>query len=509
MRVAAVTSPGGARLEVERVETLPPLAWLVHVPSGGQRQTAYVGASVDVWPDALFEGAWAGPFADAAFDQVAFVAGSGARVTADGFLFVPPSHALECLFYVQTQAGTSVSNSLAFLVAFHDLEPEFDRNVGRRFASVVEGLKLYDRVVLETPDGQVKRVYVHNLHLDRRGHIVERPKPAVPEIDGYASYRRLLSNTIRDVFENARDAIRRTMYTPISTCSSGYDSAASTVLAAEHGLTEALALEASRSGLDDAGRTVAERLGVDLHVCERMEPTSLTTAAEAEFLATGMGGEDFAYASFEPYLHERVLLTGFRGHIWQRVPPETVYFRGTDISGTSLGEFRLRASFIHLPVPTIGVARGPEIARISLTEEMRPFSVGGTYDKPIARRIIEEAGVRREQFGQVKKAAGILFHDRPSLMSREIRDRAARLEAERFRGAHSLAYRLWKVNFWIRYYIGRILRKAGKVSPAGKRAIKLLSKHMVGNFATFEHNNPRSWFDLRAALELLESRYRP
>ena len=35
---------------------------------------------------------------------------------------------------------------------------------------------------------------------------------------------------------------------------------------------------------------------------------------------------------------------------------------------------------------------------------MQPWSIGGTYDRPIARRIGEEAGVPREAFGQTKLA---------------------------------------------------------------------------------------------------------
>lgn len=48
------------------------------------------------------------------------------------------------------------------------------------------------------------------------------------------------------------------------------------------------------------------------------------------------------------------------------------------------------------------------IARISLSDEMSPWRLGTTYDRPIPRRIVEEAGVEREAFGQHKKA--ILVH---------------------------------------------------------------------------------------------------
>jgi hypothetical protein len=36
---------------------------------------------------------------------------------------------------------------------------------------------------------------------------------------------------------------------------------------------------------------------------------------------------------------------------------------------------------------------------------MRPWSIGGNYDRPVPRRIAEEAGVPRQLFGQLKLAS--------------------------------------------------------------------------------------------------------
>src|SRR5258708_10810292 len=48
---------------------------------------------------------------------------------------------------------------------------------------------------------------------------------------------------------------------------------------------------------------------------------------------------------------------------------------------------------------------------------MAPWDVGGSYTRPICRRILEEAGVPRELFGMDKKAASVLFFDRNSFLS--------------------------------------------------------------------------------------------
>ena len=39
------------------------------------------------------------------------------------------------------------------------------------------------------------------------------------------------------------------------------------------------------------------------------------------------------------------------------------------------------------------------------SDEMKEWSVGGEYDRPIPRRIVEEAGIARESFGMKKMAS--------------------------------------------------------------------------------------------------------
>ena len=77
-------------------------------------------------------------------------------------------------------------------------------------------------------------------------------------------------------------------------------------------------------------------------------------------------------------------------------------------------EFRLRVGFVHLPVPTIGALMTPELRRISRSQAMKPWVVSPNYDRPIPRRMAEEAGVPREWFGQNKKAVGARFFDGPN-----------------------------------------------------------------------------------------------
>ena len=61
------------------------------------------------------------------------------------------------------------------------------------------------------------------------------------------------------------------------------------------------------------------------------------------------------------------------------------------VASDSLGEFRLRAGFVHYPLPYVGALHGPAIHAITHSAEMRPWKLGtGYYDRPIPRRIAEE-----------------------------------------------------------------------------------------------------------------------
>ena len=71
--------------------------------------------------------------------------------------------------------------------------------------------------------------------------------------------------------------------------------------------------------------------------------------------------------------------------------------------GRALSEPRLHVGFVHLPVPYLTARYFPEIQAISNSADMAPWSVGGSYDRPIPRRIAEEAGVPREVLGQAKR----------------------------------------------------------------------------------------------------------
>jgi hypothetical protein len=83
--------------------------------------------------------------------------------------------------------------------------------------------------------------------------------------------------------------------------------------------------------------------------------------------------------------------------------------RRWDLGCHGLAEVRLVVGFIHLPMPFIGARQRQDILRITESAEMKPWRLGNAYDRPIPRRIAEQAGVPRHLFGQVKTGSVVIF----------------------------------------------------------------------------------------------------
>jgi hypothetical protein len=74
-----------------------------------------------------------------------------------------------------------------------------------------------------------------------------------------------------------------------------------------------------------------------------------------------------------------------------------------------MAELRLVIGFIHLPLPYIGARRKEDIVKITESPDMDPWRLGNTYDRPIPRRIAEEAGISRHAFGHFKMGSVVIF----------------------------------------------------------------------------------------------------
>jgi hypothetical protein len=480
---------------------VPPLAWLFAMLPDGE-STLLHGSGVWAHDEGFIEGCLAAEPGVHPGDA-ANVFGSVLTRRGNGWLFVTPSHTLESLYFYRHASGWSASNSLAFLAAHHGIEPPWDPRYGAKFASLCLGIEKYERSLWRTAEGEMLRVAYDNAELTFAGELRFVPKPLPPAFRNFGEYVEYLHTSLVLAFANAAEPTRGSVYRPLTTCSSGYDSAGAAALSTRVGCREGVTLRTSREGQADSGRPVAESLGLRLTEVDRPHNVEGTFEEVADFFATGMGGEDYCFKGFAPHVRGRILLTGFHGgRVWSPTKAPSPAIARSDLSGSSLQEFRLWRDFIHIPVPMIGARRHPEIRAITLSQEMAPFRLDNDYDRPIPRRIAEEAGVPRPQFGQQKRAASM-----PLFLGSRLLGPANRRQCEAAvpRPAVGAAKYSWRRTSWeLRCHAYVLLNRFGQRIPRRGR----LQRALVGEWRVFEHSSPWAALEFLAGLRTVRRRYR-
>ena len=392
------------------------------------------GSRVEVGEGFACEAVWPDRFAGGGFDLAAIVAGSGVRVRDGEAVFVASTSTVDRLHSVERPDGPLVSNSLACLTSAIGARARLDYwRYLRDMGSIGEGLDRYRRTI-PTTGPPVRLTYFNNLVWDG-GRLVERDKPPVTAaLASFGEYRRFMRETMAGIASNMADPGRRHPYAWLGTVSSGYDGATVTALGVEVGCKQAVTFDRSRRDEPDSGEAVARALGIEPLVIERASwyrrAIELDPLPEAPFLAAAPNGELAPFAAAREELKGRVLLTGFQGGAaWSlegRNPGPQIVRR--DSSGLGFIEFRLVAGFINCAPAFWTATRSADVEAVNRSEELRPWVVGDSYQRPFARRIVEEAGVPRTAFGQ-RKQPGV---------------GGALTKEEEFLGPKSLAdYRAW------------------------------------------------------------------
>lgn len=398
------------------MEAWPSLAWVAELQSGSNQVAVFCGGRVECRDDWFCEAVWNGEFGEGNFHTTDIIFGSGGRVDDHEILFVSSGTTVDRLQWVERAGRTYISNSLAALTTVAELEfdPSCDRFL-EVFLSIVDGIVRYERR-LPCPEGDVNLCYFHNLRWDgQRLNEVEKPNGS-RRFTCYYEYTDFLNNAVGAIARNGADPLRCMSFQLMGTLSTGYDSTCVSALGMAHGLETVLCFQ--RPGGRDYGGSIAgilglTRLDAEINAWRKMD------RPEAEFISTDGVGAEVQFAPLAEKFNGRLLLTGYHGDkVWdfnaRHSSPDLV--RG-DLSGLSLTEFRLRAGFIHCALPFLGTRSVTDIIGISKSEEMSAWHTGGDYSRPIPRRIVEEAGVPRAAFGQIKSYASRWFLSQPRFLT--------------------------------------------------------------------------------------------
>jgi hypothetical protein len=170
-----------------------------------------------------------------------------------------------------------------------------------------------------------------------------------------------------------------------------------------------ITIDESRPGVIDDGSDIALALGLTCVVVGRLAWTS-QEPLEPLFLVADGQGKEIPIAGAAAELGHVVLVTGHGGDTaWSLEAAYHKYANPGTYSGMSMSEYRLHVGFIHIPCPFIGWSQLRDIVKLSRSDEMTAWNVDGTYNRPICRRLLEEAGVPRGSFAVSKTGASIRF----------------------------------------------------------------------------------------------------
>lgn len=391
-------------------DSLPKLSWCAKLEKGKNYMDVFHGPWVETRTYTFVEGAWDGPFDEGKFEESTVLMGSDGKVTKNRVLFTSPYYTTERLHCVKTNDTLYVSNSLAFILKYSGLSLDINYiPYVADFASVSKGIKKYKNKI-PTKDGPYINIfYYSNIEIDKELNIYELEKPLSPDFKNFKSYYDFILESLKKISQNAKNPNRKIRYLPLTTISTGYDSAACAALALEIGCTTSITLAKPKKYEIDGGKELAKKFGYkNIKEFDADSFKSLPDFPEAEFLATGELGTDIFFTSFEKELPGKLVLTGVHvDKVWDKNNKHvTRQILRSSPAATSLSEFRLRVGFIHVPIPFFGCINHPYIHRISNSDEMQPWILDNKYDRPIPRRIIEEKGIKRKLFGFKKVGAG-------------------------------------------------------------------------------------------------------
>ncbi len=404
-----------------KVDSLPRLAWCAIVTRQDQVAVVYHGPDVEVSSNAFFEGAWDGEFNQLAFDKASVFIGSGAILRPGKVVFSTDTGVMDWIYSVRVERRIFVSNSMAFLFSITEDKPDpaypyycFDLTHYCRM-----GLLEKNRFVPTALGRKIRLHWACNLELDASLQSREQRKPAGPEPDTFTQYIDLLTASFARLADNAANAHRTLQFTPLSALSKGYDSSACAALVSSLGYKDGYTFQnladedLMENRPDDSGIEIGRQLGMNI---EAVSPTAyrrLQCPRDDEFCANPVTSE-VLLAGLENHLQGRLQVSGRNGDfIWEpgskEIESDFIKPNLTYNPGTSFNDFRLRVGFLRINLPEIGACSSRAIHRISISDEMRPWRIGGNYDRPIPRRILEERGIARDMFGMKKMAGGSII----------------------------------------------------------------------------------------------------
>jgi len=450
------------------IPELPKLAWLASIDKTTMELKIYHGSSVECGEKWMVEGVWDGEFNEGNFHKSENFFGSGVRIENDSVYFVSSTALDDRLLYCFYKGRVLVSNSLVLLLGWTGarLDPYHHYNESW---SIESGIFQYERKfhILHPEIECFFQVYHANLVYEG-GDIRTEIRSSLHEIASFEDYYSMLRSILNRIGENIRSSSRNILLKSFTTLSSGYDSTAVASLVKDIGVSTCFTSKYSSSNIPkwisktaaiDAGNRIAEKL--NLHTIY-LEPKSKISEDELYFLAPAWAQFGTIFHSMASYIEKHydaaVLFFGHHGDVLWDVNVNHSLINDSimplDLGGNNFSEIRLKSGIIQISVPYIMARNIDAIHKISQSDEMAPWRLNNAYDRPIPRRIAEEAGIPREYFGQRNKAVAE-YYNMPQ--NKKLRREFFQYTVE-LRGRTRCFIYLYVFCNWIYYLVSRLIQ---------------------------------------------------
>lgn len=337
-----------------------------------------------------------------------------------------PSHFYEGIYllYDKRTGYSYFSNSLNYVLneSIQTYDDSFEEMIHiichRNDEITAKGIFEIETLLYSSSEYSIHVFYYHNIVINQNKCEIRVRKPSCSSYKNFREYKDYLLKVLVSLNMNSNSMGRENLYPTLATLSSGYDSSAVAALLVEIGAVEAVTIDVNVEGNDDSGLEIAEYLGLECKPCAH--PLAVNNVIDnlgafnysksfadetSEFLATIGHGDEIVFQAFDPYLEGKAVYTGHSGDdIWTINNQDFIGIPVTIINGKSLSEYRLRKNFFHVPLPVIGAVYPFSHYKINYQKDMKKYWIDDKYNRPIARRLVEEIGVPRGVFAKSKRS---------------------------------------------------------------------------------------------------------
>jgi hypothetical protein len=418
----------GFRIHYHLINELPRLGWLADVDRDKGVVSVFHGKSVECEADWMVEGVWDDDFEKGNFHRRDNFFGSGIRIEGEQAYFVPSTALVDRILYCIDRRKILLSNSLIILLGATGATLDDGHDYHSESLSILKGLDSYEKKFkVKHPHIEFFfQVFYERIVITKNDIFFEKTDPDY-DIHSFEQYYELLTRILLRIKRNWESGGRKSPIKPFTTLSTGYDSTAVSCLAKNLGVETCFSGDSVSGTIDhrffkrfitkniEDARPIARKLGLRIEFLDN-RPSSITEdelyflsmnypryTAEHKMFRTW---SELTFHSMTSYIENRaslaVVFTGYNGRLWDAHIEEKhlsdQIIRG-DMSGLGLTEIRLKSGFYNVPVPFIMARNIEDIHKVSVSAEMNAWRLNSRYDRPIARRIAETAGVPRESFG--------------------------------------------------------------------------------------------------------------